>query len=145
MKDGWWFTQRPSVSAREVEQALKDSPEITESVEAAWLVRRLLQPSFGGALHWAFRQRDAYLADTLFQRLADGDSLASDSPIGVLRRQLLENATSRARRRDARATAAWTVKCFNALLENKAPRLYKLTRKGPMQESFPMISSTPGT
>lgn len=82
----------------------------------------LLPPSLGSALHYAFRQKAADLADTFMQQLGDGQNLTSREPIYVLREFLLQQRTKDRRVRHGREQKAYGLAAHRVILAWQAVR-----------------------
>lgn len=81
-------------------------------------IGRVVTRSQAVALHWMMARKDRIMADSFWDDLAGGDSLAVVDPVYVLREKLIQDRTSKARM-SAPERLAIIVKAWNAVRNNK--------------------------
>lgn len=127
---------------------LNEHPDIRWSAEIAETLRKhaSIHGSVLGLCHWLFTHLPAETLDErtqlnedvkwFFERLRDGDSLAVNHPIAVMRRTAVNNMTSKSRINET-VMAAYLIKAWNAYREGRAISLLQYRQGGASPEKFP--------
>lgn len=129
-------------------QTLDRYPDIRIAAEAAESVRThiRLQASSAGLCYWVFSNlatKDQEEADRLsedltffYERLKDGAELATDHPIYVLRRTIIDNMNSKTRLNE-NTSVAYVIKAWNAYREGRTMKYLRYRPGGANPEIFP--------
>lgn len=109
-------------SNQEISDYMKANPEIEE---VASFVTNKYQRFKGitatqlGALYTIMAAKSQKDADCFFEKYAEGDGLAKDSPIHVLRVQLLQQSSNRVTTKNMRDRIYWFISAWNHFRANK--------------------------
>lgn len=133
------FQRTTKISNAKLLTILDEHPEIRKSIPFSRSLNSLIAPSVVIALHYVFGLKHSPgMSDTFFHRVATGESLAVHDPILLLRKRLIENATSKAKI-SRRYMAALIIKAWNNWAHGKALRSLKFIEAGEAPEPFPEI------
>lgn len=128
---------------------LETNPELRDSTEVADYVRTKvpISASVIGLTHWIFTKIETKTEEetqqlkedisAFFQKLRDGDELAKDSPISVLRRTAIENRNSRRVRVQEEVMVAYVIKAWNAYREGRKIHMLRYRPGGANPEAMP--------
>lgn len=118
---------------------LEANPQIRSSADIAVRLagKSLLPASVIGLCHWLFAEIDAEDAEWFLHRVADGDGLAANSPIAVLRARIvkLRMGGGRVNETDALALAIYA---WNAHRAGETRMKFQFPRGGLTADNFPV-------
>lgn len=118
----------------QIAELLSKYPDIRESV-AFCEYTPLLPASSLVACHYLFSQKDREAADKFVRKMIDGNNLDEGDPIFILRKRLLENATSKKKHRAHHMTAL-VIKAWNLMRRGKT-RSVLIFKEA--EEEFPIV------
>lgn len=118
----------------QIEGLLSKYPAIRESVVFCEYTP-LLPVSHLVACHYLFAQKDRETADKFIRKMIDGNNLDEGDPIFILRKRLLENATSKKKHRAHHMTAL-VIKAWNLMRRGKTRSVLIFKES---EESFPIV------
>lgn len=122
MRDGVPFqaAYKPGITVHEALRTLERNPEIRDSVEKAYDLRKPWLPvSALAALHFLFATVDQEDADDFVFKLTRGEQLVAADPIWVLRERLIKAHGSRLEAIEPRVKLAFVIRTWNAYRRNE--------------------------
>lgn len=122
----------------EMNEFLEANPRLRTSADVASRLssRSLLPNSVVGLCHWLFSDLDPDDASWFLTRLADGDGLASDDPIAVLRNRIIKMRMGGGRVHETDALAL-AIYAWNAHRAGETRVKLQMPRGGLTPENFP--------
>lgn len=122
----------------EMNEFLDANPRLRTSADLASKLasRSLLPSSVVGLCHWLFSDLDPDAASWFLARLADGDGLAADDPIAVLRTRIIKMRVGGGRVHETEALAL-AIHAWNAHRAGETRTKLQLPRGGLTPENFP--------
>lgn len=126
-------------SSDELAKFLAENSEVPRSAKVAALRSKstLLPASVLGMCHYLFSQIDADQATWFFDRLADGDGLASTHAVAALKNRLIKERLSSGRIRDTTLTAL-VIRAWNAYRRNEPITKIQLPPGGLTAANYPV-------
>lgn len=123
---------------REMNAFIESHPSVRTSADVASRLRsRILLPaSVLGLCHWLFSPLDPDEADWFLARLDDGDGLASNHPVAVLRQRITKMRLSGGRVNETEALAL-AIYAWNALRAGETRTKLQMPKGGLTPENFP--------
>ena len=122
-KTGQYSNMKGITSPMDAISYIKENPRIIDScffIDRCPLLRGILPPSIGSALHFLFSKIHRGKADTFFKHLESGEGLGKTSSVLILRTQLMTMQNSPKRNRiNRKAYMYYVCAAFNAYLNNK--------------------------
>lgn len=98
----------------------------------------ILAPSLMSFCHWLFSKVNAEMARWFLGRLADGASLAPDSPVLVLRNRIIKDKQEARGSINSGYTLAMIIIGWNAYRAGQALKIIKIPAGGLTRENYPM-------
>jgi hypothetical protein len=125
-------------TALEMNEFLDDNPRLRTSAEVASKLssRSLMPNSFIGLCHWLFSALDPDEASWFLARFADGDGLAADDPIALLRARVIKMRMGGNRAQETEALAL-AILAWNAHRSGETRTKLQLPRGGLTPDTFP--------
>lgn len=117
---------------------LEEHPDLRRSAEVVGQMKNAtpIPGSILGVCHWLFNTIDADDCEFFFDRLGDGVNLASEHPIYVLRRTVLDGHNTKSRIAETVLTA-YVIKTWNAYRDGRTIGLLRFRPGGANPEQFP--------
>lgn len=115
------FSTRNGPTLAEQRSLLAERPEIRRSVQIARRVNgsfRFVSASCAGTSHYLFNRIDPDTTVWFFQKFGDGLNIEAGDPVGALRKRLMNEAATEARKVDAR-TMTYIVSAWNAVRDGR--------------------------
>jgi hypothetical protein len=141
-----WLLQHGLIQSRgatptiaELLEVLEQNPDLRESARLQHKIREITAPTLILTLHYLFSHVDRGKASWFIDRLSDGAELAPRHPILTLRDQLTRAHSQRKVKVSDAERAAWTIKAWNAYLQDRSVATLKWQQLGPRKEGFPEI------
>jgi hypothetical protein len=141
-----WLLQHGLIQSRgatptiaELLGVLEQNPDLRESARLQHKIREITAPTLILTLHYLFTHVDKDKASWFIDRLSDGAELAPRHPILTLRDQLTRAHSQRKVKVSDAERAAWTIKAWNAYLQDRSVATLKWQQLGPRKEGFPEI------
>lgn len=115
-------------------QKLQDSMHVS----AAFKESKLAAPSMMAAMHYICARKNRAQADEFFLQVGSGVGLSGkNSPAFKLRKRLIDNYASAAGKLSYLVIAAYTIKAWNAMRDNRPLGVLKWRGDGAPNEAFP--------
>jgi hypothetical protein len=118
------YTASDTPTAEDLLGILETHPGIRASLVYGTLTQRLIQRSWGSALHHLASRLDDQEANRFFRRVANGEGLLRTMPLYLLRNRLISNSQSKAKLLPS-DVGALVIKAWNATRQGQTLRFLK--------------------
>jgi hypothetical protein len=124
---------------REMNAFIASQPQIRTSADLAvrLAAKSLLPASVMGLCHWLFAAFDADEAEWFLSRVSDGDGLAADSPVAVLRARIVKLRMGGGRVNETDALAL-VIYAWNAYRAGEPRTKLQMPKGGLTTDNFPV-------